>query len=35
MDIGLSQKEGEDYDEIFSPIDRYTTIKPIFALATS
>ena len=31
---GFSQKEGIDYDEIFSPIARYTTIHSIIALAT-
>eukprot|EP00253_Pinus_taeda_P002330 PITA_02330 len=31
---GFSQKEGIDYDEIFAPIARYTTIRSIIALAT-
>jgi len=30
---GFSQKEGVDYDEIFSPVARYTTIHLIIALA--
>lgn len=32
---GFSQKEGEDYDEIFAPVARYTTIQYIIALAAS
>eukprot|EP00253_Pinus_taeda_P025599 PITA_25599 len=32
---GFSQKEGLDYDEIFAPVARYTTIRSIIALATS
>ena len=32
---GLSQKEGIDYDEIFAPVARYTTIRSIIALAAS
>ena len=32
---GFSQKEGEDYDDIFAPVARYTTIRSIVALATS
>ena len=32
---GFSQKEGEDYDDIFAPIARYTTIRSIVALAAS
>jgi len=35
MAIALSQKEGEDYDETFAPIDHYTTIRSIVALAAS
>eukprot|EP00253_Pinus_taeda_P032236 PITA_32236 len=29
---GFSQKEGEDYDDIFAPMARYTTIRSIVAL---
>jgi hypothetical protein len=32
---GFSQHEGEDYDETFSPISRYTSIRAIIYLATS
>ena len=32
---GFSQKEGIDYDEIFAPVARYTTICSIIALAAS
>ena len=32
---GFSQKEGIDYDVIFAPVSRYTTIRSIIALATS
>jgi len=32
---GFSQKEGEDYDNIFAPIAYYTIIRSIVALATS
>eukprot|EP00253_Pinus_taeda_P025780 PITA_25780 len=31
---GFSQKEGVDYDEIFSPVSRYTTIRSVIALAS-
>jgi len=31
----FSQKEGIEYDEIFAPVARYTTIRSIIALATS
>ena len=31
---GFSQKEGIDYEEIFAPVARYTSIKTILALAT-
>jgi hypothetical protein len=31
--IGFTQKEGIDYEETFSPIDRYTSIRTIIALA--
>jgi hypothetical protein len=32
---GFSQKEGIDYDEIFAPVARYTTIRSIIALVAS
>jgi hypothetical protein len=32
---GFSQKEGEDYDETFSLVARYTSIKAIISLSTS
>ena len=32
---GFSQKEGIDYDKIFAPVARYTTIRSIIALAAS
>jgi hypothetical protein len=31
---GFSQKEGIDYEETFSPVTRYTSIKTILSLAT-
>lgn len=31
----FSQKEGVDYDETFSPIARYTSIRTIIALASA
>jgi hypothetical protein len=31
---GFSQKEGIDYEETFSPVERYTYIKTIIGLAT-
>jgi hypothetical protein len=30
---GFSQKEGNEYDETFTPMDRYTSIRTIIALA--
>jgi hypothetical protein len=30
---GFSQKEGFDYEETFSPVSRYTSIRTIIALA--
>jgi hypothetical protein len=32
---GFSQQEGEDYDETFSVVARYTSIRAIISLATS
>jgi hypothetical protein len=32
---GFSQKEGEDYDEAFAPVAKYTSIRAILSLATS
>ena len=32
---GFSQKEGVDYDDIFAPVARYTTIRSIIALAAT
>jgi uncharacterized protein (DUF1330 family) len=32
---GFSQKEGEDYDETFSLVARYTSIRAIISLAAS
>ena len=32
---GFSQKEGEDYDETFAPVARYTSIRAIISLANS
>jgi hypothetical protein len=32
---GFSQKEGEDYDETFAPVARYTSIRAIISLAAS
>jgi len=30
---GFSQKEGIDYDDIFAPVARYTTIRTVISLA--
>jgi hypothetical protein len=35
MARGFSQKEGEDYDETFAPVARYTSIRAIMSLAAS
>jgi hypothetical protein len=35
MARGFSQKEGEDYDETFAPVARYTSIKAIISLVAS
>ena len=32
---GFSQQEGEDYDETFALVSRYTSIKAIISLASS
>jgi hypothetical protein len=32
---GFSQKEGEDYDETFAPLERYTSIRTIISLSAS
>jgi len=32
MSIGFSQVEGIDYDEIFSPLSRYSSVISILAL---
>ena len=34
MARGFSQKEGIDYEETFSPIERYTSIRTILALSS-
>ena len=34
MARGFSQKEGIDYEEMFSPVARYTSIKYIMALSS-
>ena len=31
---GFSQKEGEDYDETFAPVARYTNIRSIISIAS-
>jgi hypothetical protein len=35
MARGFSQKEGEDYDETFAPVARYTSIRSIISLVAS
>jgi hypothetical protein len=35
MARGFSQKEGEDYDETFAPVARYTSIRAIISLVAS
>ena len=32
---GFSQKEGVDYDETFTPVARYTSIRSIIAIASA
>jgi hypothetical protein len=32
---GFSQKEGEDYDETFAPVEKYTSIRSIIAIASA
>ena len=34
MARGFSQKEGIDYEETFAPVERYTSIRTIMALAS-
>ena len=34
MARGFSQREGIDYEETFSPVSRYTSIRTIIALTT-
>jgi hypothetical protein len=31
---GFSQKEGEDYDETFAPVARYTSIRSTISIAS-
>jgi hypothetical protein len=35
MARGISQKEGEDYNEAFSPIQKYTSIRSIIVIAST
>jgi hypothetical protein len=34
MAKGFAQKEGIDYEDTFSPIEKWTTIRTLFSLAT-
>ena len=34
VERGFSQKEGEDYDETFAPVAKYTSIRSIIAIAS-
>jgi hypothetical protein len=34
MAKGFSQKEGIDYDETFTPVARYTSIRVVISIAT-
>ena len=34
MARGFSQKEGEDYDETFAPVEKYTSIKSIITISS-
>jgi hypothetical protein len=31
---GFSHKEGEDYDETFAPVEKYTSMKSIIAISS-
>ena len=35
MARGFSRKEGVDYDEMFAPVARYTSLRTIIALASA
>ena len=32
---GFQQKKGVDFDEMFAPVVKMTSIRPIFSMATS